>query len=253
LPRARWKRCRSVYLACTGGSHARGVLAERFWAERASGRALGNLQVALTSLRKEVGDYLLIGRNAVSIQPGGSVWLDAAQLEEQLHAGQLEAAVGLYRGEFVSGFYARGCPGFEDWLTLERERLRRLVLDALHDLVDHHLEVGDYRAGIAQAARMLELDPLLEEAHRQLMRLLAYDGHRGAALAQYEACRCVLQDELGVEPDEEMARLFEQIQAGELERPATSAQPGSPGSGGLAVSARPGSPGQGDFLLFQQV
>ena len=209
-----------VYLACTGGSHAREVLAERFWAERAAGRALGNLRVALTSLRKEVGDYLLISRDAVSMQPGASVWLDAAQLEEQLRAGQLEEAVALYRGEFLSGFYVRGCPGFEDWLTLERERLRRLALDALRDLVDHHLQAGDYRAGIAQAARLLELDPLLEEAHRQLMRLLAYDGQRGAALAQYETCRRVLQDELGVEPDEETARLYQQIHDGELEVPA---------------------------------
>jgi ABC-type oligopeptide transport system substrate-binding subunit len=53
-----------------------------------------------------------------------------------------------------------------------------------------------------------------------LMRLLAYSGQRGAALAQYETCCQVLRDELGVEPTEETRALCEQIQTGKLEAPA---------------------------------
>ena len=187
-----------IYLTCTGRTHAREVLAELLWEERALKRALGNLRVALTSLRKHVGEYLIITRDTVALDPKADVRLDVAELQEKLHASQVEEAVALYLGDFLDGFYVRGCPGFEDWLTLERERLRRLMLDALRDLIGHNLEVGQYRAGIAHAVRLLEIDPLLEEAHRQLMRLLAYDGQRGAALAQYEACRRVLGDELGV-------------------------------------------------------
>ncbi len=48
------------------------------------------------------------------------------------------------------------------------------------------------------------------------MRLLALTGRRGAALSQYDTCRRVLADELGVEPRPETVALYEQIRRGEL-------------------------------------
>nr|BFE73025.1 hypothetical protein GCM10020092_063260 [Actinoplanes digitatis] len=50
---------------------------------------------------------------------------------------------------------------------------------------------------IEVARRMLALEPLHEEAHRALMCFLAEDGRRSAALAQYETCRYLLDEELG--------------------------------------------------------
>jgi predicted ATPase len=43
------------------------------------------------------------------------------------------------------------------------------------------------------------------------MRLLARDGQRSAALAQYETCRRVLERDLGVEPEAETTALYERI------------------------------------------
>ncbi len=43
------------------------------------------------------------------------------------------------------------------------------------------------------------------------MRALAQKGERGEALAQYEACRRVLAQELGAEPSEETEALCESI------------------------------------------
>ena len=80
------------------------------------------------------------------------------------------------------------------------------------------------------AWRQVELDPWREEAHLQVMRLLALDGQRGASLAQYEACRRLLRDELGVEPSAETTELYEAIRKGELvartmEQPGDRARP----------------------------
>lgn len=61
------------------------------------------------------------------------------------------------------------------------------------------------------AMRLLALDPWREEAHRQMMRLLARSGQRSAALAQYETCRRLLAQELGVEPSPETTALYERI------------------------------------------
>jgi hypothetical protein len=62
----------------------------------------------------------------------------------------------------------------------------------------------------------LELEPWLEEAYQQLMRLLALDSQRSAALAQFQACRRILSDELGVEPSAETIHLYESIRDGGL-------------------------------------
>ncbi|MCL7454449.1 MAG: hypothetical protein M8467_15535, partial [Anaerolineae bacterium] len=144
-----------LYLACTGRVHSREVLAEMFWPERTSERSLGNLRVALSNLRKQVGEYLLIDRDTLSLDPEAGVWLDVAELETALTADQIERALDLYRGDFFEGFYLPDSPAFEDWSTLERERLRRLVHNAMRDQVAHDLETGDYREGIRHAARLL--------------------------------------------------------------------------------------------------
>ncbi|MHB8630259.1 MAG: ATP-binding protein [Aggregatilineales bacterium] len=133
-------------------------------------------------------------------------------------AQRLAKAVTLYRGDFLTGFYLSDSPAFEDWALLERERLQRRVIDGLDQLVATSLEQGTYAEGMAHATRLLQLDPLREAAHRQMMTLLTYTGQRRAALAQYETCRAVLAQELGVTPDEETGALFRKIQAGELER-----------------------------------
>jgi predicted ATPase len=49
-----------------------------------------------------------------------------------------------------------------------------------------------------------------------MMRLLALNGQRGAALVQYEKCRQVLAEELAVEPAVETTALYEQIRDGDL-------------------------------------
>ena len=93
----------------------------------------------------------------------------------------------------------------------------------------------DAAVGVEVARRMLELEPLHEEAHRALMWFLATGGQRGAALAQFETCRYLLREELGEEPSPATAALRDQIsQAGgftDLPAPrgGEPAEPGAPG------------------------
>ncbi|MEZ4656952.1 MAG: BTAD domain-containing putative transcriptional regulator [Caldilineaceae bacterium] len=76
----------------------------------------------------------------------------------------------------------------------------------------------DYATAHGYAQRQLQLEPWQESAHRQLMEILALQGDRGAALAQFAACQRALAAELGVEPDAETVALYEQIRAGEVLR-----------------------------------
>ncbi|HSN75902.1 MAG TPA: AAA family ATPase, partial [Anaerolineae bacterium] len=60
--------------------------------------------------------------------------------------------------------------------------------------------------------------------HRALMRALALDDQRNAALHQFQTCCRILNEELGVEPAEETVALYEAIQVGEWVGKETSRQ-----------------------------
>jgi WD40 repeat protein/DNA-binding SARP family transcriptional activator len=218
-----------IYLASTRRPQPREVLADLLWDERTQSQALAYLRVALSVLRKTLGGSLVIGRETVALNPAEPVWLDTIQLEDCLKVvhqqgkvtvetvQQVVGALGLYQGDFLEGFSVSDCRRFEEWGGRERERLHHLAVDGLYELVAYQIEQGEYQLGMEQAARLLELDPLMEAGHRQMMRLLAGSGQRTAALAQYESCQALLGEELGIEPEQETRVLYEQIRAGELE------------------------------------
>jgi len=131
----------------------------------------------------------------------------------------LGEALDLYRGDFLGGFNIRGCRDFEDWMLLEREHLYQQVMYGLEGLVDYLLERGSYQAGITAAFRWTQLNPLMENAHRKLMRLLVYAGRTADALVQYETCAQVLENELGLEPSHQTKALYEQILSSQLPTP----------------------------------
>jgi class 3 adenylate cyclase len=113
---------------------------------------------------------------------------------------------------------------YEEWALLTRERLQRQMLAALQRLIEAYEQRGDYERACAFAWRQVALAAWQEGAHRTLMRLLALNGQRGAALAQYEACRRALSEELDVEPGEETKQLYEQIRDGLLAPPRSEAR-----------------------------
>ncbi|NIO70637.1 MAG: transcriptional regulator, partial [Anaerolineae bacterium] len=223
-----------AYLAVeTEQPHRREKLAGLLWPDWPERSARANLRQALANLRQVIGDhqatppFLHISRQTVQFNSASDAWIDVAAFTDLLQAKglsqqtirQLEQAVELYRGDFLEGFSIGDSPAFEEWVLLNRERLHRLVMEALHRLAECHEQYGEYERGLQHAWRQVELDPWREKAHRQLMRLLALSGQRGAALAQYETCRRLLAEELGVEPAEETTRLYEQIRDGKLKAP----------------------------------
>jgi DNA-binding SARP family transcriptional activator len=213
-----------VYLACTGRSHPREQLAELLWDDRTQSQSLTNLRATLSRLNEQVAPFLLINRKDVSIHPQAEVWVDSVELSAALHSNKrpqsisattrLERAITLYKGDFLAGFYINESQGFEDWQLAERERLRVGVMEALSQLANFHLEQGRFDAGRIHATRLLELDPLREDAHRQMMMLLASGGQRSAALAHYDTCRRILAGEFGLEPEVATTTLYHQIRSG---------------------------------------
>ena len=207
------------YLAATGRRHSREKLAGLLWGDKPEARANASLRKALSSLRGVFGNALIISRQTVAFNRESAYWLDVevfetavaegAPAKEELQA--LREAVDLYRGEFLEGFSIRQAPGFEEWVLGERERFRQLVIQTLQRLSEAYAVRGEVDAGIEYTNRLLVLEPWQEEAHRQLMTLLARSGQQTAALAQYETCRRTLAEELGVEPLPETQALYHRL------------------------------------------
>jgi DNA-binding SARP family transcriptional activator len=115
----------------------------------------------------------------------------------------------------MEGFHAGDSVEFEEWMLFEREQLAHQALAALRRLAAIHEQRGEYARAQACARRQIEMEPWQEGAQRQLMRLLALDDQRAAALAQYEDYRRLLAQELGIEPTQETLALYERIKAGD--------------------------------------
>ena len=244
------------YLAMTERRQTRSLLAALLWGDVAESAARTSLRKTLVNLRQAVGDFLEIDRQGVGFLSGDSYWIDVAEFEAgvgepssssssssgaPVDIQRLEAALALYQGDFLTGFYVRNAPEFESWLTVEQARLRELATQGLSTLVLHYSQQGQFEQAIVFGRRLLQLEPWREETQRDLMQLLAQTGQRSAALAQYEICRQVLDDELGVEPDIETTALYERIRRGEFKREREAQLPTSGGATPVSVSA-PSSP-----------
>lgn len=217
-----------VYAAHTHRSHPRQALATLLWDDRAEERALSNLSVVLSSLRKALPGYLEVTRSEVAFtsqlpyrldseefEEGSGIWLQenfaSTALKKQLE--HIESWISQFKGDFLEGFHIRNGQGFEEWAMLRREQMRRLALEGLSAIVQAHLRARSYDRGITHAAQLLELDPLDENGHRQMMLLHARTGNRAAALKHFEDCSVVLERELGVEPADETTQLYDQIKS----------------------------------------
>lgn len=224
------------YLAVTRRVHFRTALAGLLWGDLSEENALMNLRKALENLRRLVGPYLLVTRQTAAFDRSQPYWLDVEQFETGLKGmavleiERLREAIELYQGDFLEGLEVREAAAFDEWLRLQRTYLRELAIQALQRLMAHHAGRREYQLSMAYSRRLLALDPWREEAHQQLMLLLARSGQRSAALAQYETCRRMLAQELNVQPTPETTALYNRLEAIETIRPLAFRLPAEPTS-----------------------
>ena len=213
--------------------HRRDALAGLLWPDQPQRKARQNLRQALSHLRQALGDrdratpFLLVSRETVQFDAASDHWLDVAAFTDLVETcrahrhrrletclpcmRRAERMTALYRGDFLEQFFLSDSNVFEEWALLEREWLHRQAMEVFSHLAGYYERRGEGERARHYAWRQVELEPWREEAHRQLMRLLALDGQRSAALAQYETCRRTLAEELGVEPTDETISLYERI------------------------------------------
>lgn len=207
--------------------HHREKLAELLWPEHDSNRGRRLLSDALWRARRMLNapgsasslpaSVLSIAGDTIAFQPDMSVWVDITSFQRLADSSnptdalqgdleQMQAAVDLYRGDFLEDCY-------DDWALYERERLRVRYLALLERLLGRYKESGLHDAALQIALRLVAADPLQEEAHQAVMQLLYLLGRENDAIRAYERCRDILRAELDVDPAPETQALFDEITA----------------------------------------
>lgn len=201
-----------LVIAKPRGFHRRDKLLGLFWPELDQERARGALRKALYFLRSGLGETVLVGRGDDEVGVGdGTLSCDVVAFENAVDAGEWEKALKLYRGDALEGFYVADSVGFEQWLELERMRLRRRAAEAGMALSAEEEEAGRGDLAVKAARRVTQLLPNDQPAICDLMGVMDRTGDRVGAIRVYEAFAQDLEEEFGIGPSPETVELAEAI------------------------------------------
>jgi len=228
-------------------------VAESLWPDMPTEDALAELRrnlYGLTTFLAQAtgrGGWLAATRRSVALLAADDLRCDAqafvALCRRGLAPGQgpaaeaeaaaaLEAAVALHAADLLDDWD-------DEWLEGPRRQAREHLGEALSALVRHHEGRGAPRQALGHARRLVALDPLHEAAHRSLMRLHAQSGDRAAALAQFEALRVALRDELDIDPSEATLKLHQAIRSDAFGALGAAQPAAPPAARGLGVLSPP--------------
>lgn len=205
-----------AYLALnTDMPPSRDRLTALFWGDRFTDQARQSLRQAIAKLKRMfegAGDAIVTEHDRVGFNPA-LVKVDAEELAQLAIDPSPDArrnAVALLQGPLLDGLYGQQAE-FEDWIVSERERLARLSLDVLEKAAEDAMRTGNPKEALALGRRIVAMDPLRDAGQMVLIRILAQQGERAAAVQQFNAHQKMLQDELGVGPGPDLQRLMAEV------------------------------------------
>ncbi|MBM4187483.1 MAG: hypothetical protein FJ206_09245 [Gemmatimonadetes bacterium] len=201
-----------VYLASSkpGKLARRDSLLALFWPELDQEHARAALRRALYFLRQAGGPELIVGRGDEEVGVASDrLWSDAVAFDQAVDRNDLAAALDLYRGDFLDGFYVQGAPEAEAWLDRERTRRRYDAAQAAWQLARAALPDLAHAGRFAQ--RAIDLAPHDQDALLAFLGLLSRLGERslGERLVRQAAER--LRTDLGIEPRPELLAAADRI------------------------------------------
>jgi len=216
LPAQKDRALLAILALTSGNAHSRDRLAGLLWSERGDHQARGSLKQSLMRLRRclnGTGDDVLKADRRSAALYLDAISVDVLNFSRQVREGTIDSlkhAIELYRGDLLDGISIHDRE-FEDWLLVERQRLRQLFEHALANLMAKLLAVGDPGGAGDAARKLLSLDPVNEAAHRTLMQVHCDQGQSAQALKLYDVFRERIHRELGIHPDPATIALVEDI------------------------------------------
>ncbi|WP_434739924.1 AfsR/SARP family transcriptional regulator [Micromonospora sp. SH-82] len=185
----------------------RSNLAGLLWPEAAEERALSSLRTALWRLRQDPCCPLITVGDTVRLDPSVRVDVDdlvqtAARIRDGDDTRLAEGALAAGRHDLLPGWY-------DDWVLLERERLRQLRLHMLEQVAAYHLAAGRHGQALDAALEAMSAEPLRETPHRLVVRIHLAEGNAYEAVHAFYVYRDLLLRELRLEPSAAMSALLD--------------------------------------------
>lgn len=209
LPRATQRLI--AYLALQQHPTPRPHVAGTFWPDATDARAMGNLRSLLWRLPEfgshvvvRAGDELdLASEMIVDVRNVNELALRLLDRPDDVSSAQVEALV--HSGGLLPDWS-------DDWVLVERERLRQVRLHALERLCEQLSAQRQFGRAVDVCLAAVTEEPLRESAQRQLILVHLAEGNRIEALRQYAAYQLLMREELGLEPAREITELFAEIE-----------------------------------------
>lgn len=213
------------------GPQPRERLAQALWPDTPDAQArtnLRNLLFRLRSIAPAVDAQIVTRDSSLQWAPTLPFAVDVVTFEraaESLAVGlepdlraSLSVALAAYSGPLLPT-----CK--DEWLEPHRQRLAQMYEQLLTQGISLYEQARDTDSAIRLAQRLLECNPLREDAYRSLMRLHAVTGDRASALSIYRQCAETLEQELGVYPSDSTREIARRLRK---ETPAAVRPPTAP-------------------------
>ncbi|MDT5122797.1 MAG: hypothetical protein QOC96_2279 [Acidobacteriota bacterium] len=222
------KRARDILCFIASRRHRRAskdTIIDTFWGEADFEAVEKNFHPTVSHIRKALNsnqplkqNFLLYRDGDYQLSPNFSYSIDTEEFDRLVSEGETarrarefercinlyEAAISIYRGEFMQGTY-------DDWVEEQRTYYREQYLHLLEALAAVAQKTEDWTRSLHLAQQILRDDPFREDVHCMMMRALAGQGNRHAVKEQYETLRKLLQKELGVEPAAETQKVYREL------------------------------------------
>ncbi len=170
-----------IYLIVTSQPHSRDTLATLLWQDQNSGRRPIKSPQEFIALESTDGEAsIVMSQEQVRLNPNLSVDLDILRFQQYIQQvkkhghlrgdsgphlcaecqSALQAAVDLYKADFLQAFSLSDSSAFEEWQFFQSENLRQNLAEALEHLIHQFIYTGDYQTGIEYGRRWLALDKI---------------------------------------------------------------------------------------------
>ncbi len=209
-----------VALALAGGPVSADRLAAILWPDQPPPTWPAALRGVVRSLRTALAGIGAGGQHVVATAPSGYAMAPGVEVDLMHARSVLRSAADLAnQGRNEAALAAAGpvalltgdqlLPGEDaSWLDPHRAEADALALQALEILAGSAGALGDHHRAAEAGRRAVAASPLDERAHRILIRALHKAGDRAGVVRAYEACRALLAEQLGVDPDPETAAVY---------------------------------------------
>jgi DNA-binding SARP family transcriptional activator len=192
--------------------HPRGYVASMLWPEQSQEHALASLRTTLWRVRSRAPEVLAPTRHDVDLH--ADVMVDIQQLAEIAQYfldgngpkpppvdPQAVLDVLASPGELLPGWY-------DDWVLMERERVRLQHVRALEALAEQLLDHQRPSDALRAALTATTLEPFRDSAHAVAVRAYLSEGNTAEAIRHFRHYRAQLVEELGVEPSPALQELI---------------------------------------------